>query len=372
MKIGILTLPLYNNYGGVLQAYALQTVLERMGHEVEVLQKIPGKTHPLILMPLVYMKRCLYKLIEKSKYLFGRSNSCVSGKECHLEAFIHDKIKTRRLKGLSEIKEFDYDAIVVGSDQVWRAAYYHKKNQYRMLSVCPAEAFLSFADGWKIKKISYAASFGVDEWEFPLVNGQTYIRLVKQFANLSVREESGVRLCRQYLFRDAIHVLDPTLLLDRMDYIELINQRPLIKATGNLFCYILDSNEMKTELIHKVSSDTGLTPFAISLYGSKDSVQPSVEAWLNAFEEAEYVVTDSFHACVFSIIFNKPFVAIGNAERGMARFKSLLRIFNLENRLICPNDSLECMRHAIDWASVNETLLSWKHKSYKYLYDSLV
>lgn len=375
MRIGILTLPLHNNYGGILQAYALQTELQRMGNEVEVLQKIQNNIHSPLIMPIVYLKREVVKLIRKIRFYSQKDKNYTinyNNTDNTPESFIYNKIHTRRLHNISEIKESDYDAIIVGSDQIWRGAYYDRQYENIMLSVRPEDAFLSFADGWKIKKIAYAASFGVDSWEYPLSETSKFVRLLGQFDNISVREDSGVQLCRNYLSQEAVHVLDPTLLLDKDDYIRLYKNQKTDKSNRKLFCYILDETKNKTKIIERISEYQGLTPYSINIDRPKATPQPPVEIWLKAFDDAEYVVTDSFHACVFSIIFNKPFIAIGNRERGMSRFNSLLKQFHLEDRLISQNESFEIIDKEIDWDKVNAVLKEWKCKSVKYLEESLI
>ena len=114
-----------------------------------------------------------------------------------------------------------------------------------------------------------------------------------------------------------------------------------------------------------------LTPFRVNskangLHASiRERIQPPVEAWLRGFYDAEFVVTDSFHACVFSIIFGKPFIVIGNKDRGMARFESLLKMFGLENRMIY--DDLSVINNLIEWEIVNTIKLKYQGKSYSFL-----
>ena len=136
---------------------------------------------------------------------------------------------------------------------------------------------------------------------------------------------------------NASHVLDPTMLLDVQDYVDLVKRADIPKSKGTLLCYILDETESTTDLISRLASETGLVPFRgnsrVEDWSAPlaERIQPPVEQWLRGFMDAELVVTDSFHACVFSILFHKPFVVVGNKERGLARVKSLLKMFGLEN-----------------------------------------
>ena len=158
MRIAIVTLPLHTNYGGLLQAYALRTCLTRMGHEVTVLDlkdKMPGPS--LVKAPFVYARRMLNVLIKgesapevlrerrfRFELPFVGANTAV---------FIDKYISPRLIDSFGEISHNDYDAFVVGSDQVWRPRYFPGVEN----------AFLSFTKDWDVKRVAYAASFGTSE-----------------------------------------------------------------------------------------------------------------------------------------------------------------------------------------------------------------
>lgn len=332
MKIGILTLPLHTNYGGILQAYALQTVLKRMGHEVVVFDTPKKLCLPIWKWPISYSKRVLRYILGKSSVIFYEQyyNQTYPIISQHTQKFINEHINRIEVQNLKDLNENDYDAIIVGSDQIWRPKYYKNIEN----------AFLDFAKKWKIKRIAYAASFGTDEWEFSVNQTKKCKELIKLFDVISVREDSAVNLCKMKFDIEAIHVLDPTMLLNADDYIRLFKEKNIPQSQGNLLCYILDGSEEKTNFINKVANEIGLKPFRTNskvedimapLY---ERIQPPVEQWLRGFYDAEFVITDSFHACVFSVIFNKPFVVIGNKDRGMARFNSLLTLIAQQYRLV--------------------------------------
>lgn len=356
MKIGILTLPLHTNYGGILQAYALQTVLERMGHEVHVIEE---KRRPLSIpiqnMPFCYGKRIVKNIIGRKFPIFyeqkyNREQPIIRQ---NTDKFIKKYIHIAEYDDFSDIKELEYDAIVVGSDQVWRPKYFGL-NQIE-------NAYLKFAEGWNIKRIAYAASFGTDEWEYNSKQTSECGRLLRMFDAVSVREDSGVDLCKRYFGVEAQHVLDPTMLLNREDYIKLFEAADTPKSKGNLLCYILDETEEKKALIKRIADEKGLIPFNVKSQSDdinspvSERIQPSLEQWLRGFYDAEFVVTDSFHACVFSILFNKPFIVYGNVDRGLSRFKSLLTMFGLEDRIIT-NVIDEVNSSEIDWNRVDRIL----------------
>lgn len=325
MRIAILTLPLHVNFGGILQCYALQTVLERMGHEVSVLNTDFVNVDYKARIGL-FIKRLVKTCIGKESKFYGwKTEREITQK--YTQVFIRKHIHLLNVQDLSLLKEDDFDAIVVGSDQIWRPMYYQPI----------ANAYLKFAKDWtSIKRIAYATSFGTDKWEYTHEETQECASLVKLFDAVSVRENSAVDLCRKYLEVEAVQVLDPTLLLSKEDYLKLIDQSKLKKNEG-VFAYFLDVTSSKMDLANRIAKERGLKLYqfnnpnvdCLSLHFEKRIQQP-IEEWIAGFRDASFVVTDSFHGCVFSIIFNKPFVVIGNEKRGIARLKSLLSMLDFD------------------------------------------
>lgn len=349
MKIGILTLPLHTNYGGILQAYALQTVLERMGHEVEVFDT-PNRCFlpPIWKLPLSYIKRIVLKCLGKTDRIFIEqyTNKIQPIILQNIQPFIAKNIHRKEIRKFSMLQAGDYNAIVVGSDQVFRKAYFLGWNRQSI-----ENAYLSFTQGWGVKRIAYAASFGTDEWEYSNAETKRCKALLRKFDAVSVREESGVELCLKYFSMDVLHVLDPTMLLNKEDYSVFFQKADIPKSEGTLLTYILDETEELQELITKVANQKHLAPFSVNNPYEYDNskpleerIKPSVETWLRGFYDAEFVVTDSFHACVFSIIFRKQFVVVGNKDRGMPRFESLLKTFGLQDRLVDSSTNVANLR----------------------------
>lgn len=336
MRIGILTLPLHTNYGGILQAYALQTVLERMGHESIVIQRPWRKRIVWWKYPFQVVKRCICRFVFGNKIVLfpelkWNINQFII--ERNTQAFINKYINTYRIREITDIKEKEFDAIVVGSDQIWRPMY------YRLHYINIEDAYLSFAEKWDIKRIAYAPSFGTDEWEYNETETQRCSILLQKFDAVSVRERSGIMLCEKYLgYKDVKWVLDPTMLLEKEDYERLIFRA--VKVPGNLMCYVLDTNKDIDMLISKIAEEKNLKIFRANsnvdniALPAKERIQPPVEGWIAGFRDAKLIITDSFHACVFSILFHKPFVVFGNRGRGYSRFESLLNYLGLENRMI--------------------------------------
>ena len=359
MKIGILTQPLLNNYGGLLQAWTLQTTLEKLGHEVIILNRIYGSDRNPLIEFMAYIKRVILSIFSNNKnsslteddlsYIRQHTTSFIA-KHHHKSPDLHN---SRELKSFARKNKIE--AFVVGSDQCWRPRYSPNILNY----------FLDFAKDWDVKRLTYAASFGVDQWEFSPTQTDKCAALAKLFDAISVREESGVELCNKYLSVDAQLVLDPTLLLKKEDYIQLVKNENEPQVEGNLFCYVLDTDDCKSDFINRVAKKTGLTPcfcmprltptFENYLKDRDACVIPPVTKWIRSFMDAEIVIADSFHGTVFSIIFNKPFWVLGNHERGMARFYSLLKMFGLEDRLVIPEKLKETdYSKPIDWNQVNE------------------
>lgn len=374
MKIGILTLPLHTNYGGILQAYALQTVLERMGHEICVIQRPYRRSIIWWKYPLQLTKRFIYRFIIRKEielffeFKWNKNQQII---EAHTHSFIEKHIHTYLINKISDIKEKDFDVIVVGSDQIWRPKYY--RLHYDQIE----DAFLSFAKKWRIKRIAYAPSFGTDGWEYDAKETQKCTKLIQEFDFVSVREQSGVELCTKYLGREDVEcVIDPTMLLGKEDYESLI---PIsVTAPGDLMSYVLDANTEINELVKKIAHENNLKVFNAasdvdnSSLSAENRIQPPVESWLAGFREAKVVITDSFHACVFSILFHKPFVVIGNRERGYSRFESLLTRFGLENRLIENAEQFNESMLTPPSEDVYKKLKDYKEQSMDFLIKSLM
>lgn len=375
MKIGILSLNPGHNYGGILQSYALKTVLERMGHDVQVIKREPQFPSFFSLLKIPrYIVRILRKLFLKSsvpvfaEYQHKQDYFKIMQ---HTWGFCTKYLNPKRIKTFMDVSPNEFDAFVVGSDQVWRPIYF--ENQYKEGI---ENAFLSFTHSWKVKRIAYAPSFGVEEWEYTSEQTQRCAMFLSHFDTLSVREESGIKLCRKYFNReDAVQLCDPTMLLQREDYERIIPPNtPLSK--GSLFVYCLDKNEELDTLVANIAIEKKLVPFKFTVntsneFAIEERIMPPVESWLHAFRVAEFVITDSFHACVFSLIFHKPFLVIGNCTRGMTRFETLLCTFGQSERLLsCAKDYNQNYTYP-SFDDTDEILAHLRQKANEFLKDSL-
>ena len=366
MKIGILTLPLQANYGGILQAYALQTVIEQMGHQVRVIVKSRYRRVPewkkIFLYPSRIVRKLLFNrhLAVREESTFNNLLDKLKNKQKYTDVFVNKYIHTLPIERFSELKESDFDAFVVGSDQIWRTKYAESMMQ------STKDAYLYFARKWKnLKRVAYAASFGTDEWEYSDENTIICRTLIQQFDAVSIREQSGIYLCKKYLHYDnAVCMIDPSMLLNKEDYMQLIEKTKSDSFNGNIFSYFLDNNENTLQIEKFAEKIYGSKVFRLKENEIEEPFAPlkPVEYWFRAFHDAEVVITDSFHACAFSIIFNKPFWVIGNEARGFARFSSLLKLFGLEDRLIVDMQDIRTNKK-IDWISINQKRESLVEKS---------
>ena len=347
MRIDLYTLPLHINYGGILQCYALQTVLQRMGHEVVVLNRRGPKERLslwLFLLRCVSVIKCIIR-----RYILGQKQWAII--KPWATWYVPDKRQRKTSAHRKFLRQFIYehfhqsspltstddmarwanthpcDAFVVGSDQVWRGAY----------NADVTESFCSFLpDTDPRRRIVYAASFGTEYVDISPEKLPECRRLAQFFSAVSVREQSAIRLAKEALGIDPQWVLDPTMLLTADDYRSLWQHEE--SQWEGITTYVLDASEEKSQIQQDVSQTLSLPVNALMLPPIDQDGKPvdmiPVEGWLKAFAQASFVITDSFHGCVFSIIHRKPFIAIANRERGIDRFTSLLGHFGLMDRLI--------------------------------------
>lgn len=370
MRIGILTLPQETNYGGILQAFALQKVLRDMGHEVLTIDRHNRRQYPSLKIHIAgYAKRLMQHYLQgkaiTTKWNPFQSDADYAEVSVQTQRFIDRNIRmTRRFFSdqLKEIEdEYQFDAYVVGSDQVWLDSY------------CP-NSFLDFVRRPEVVKVVYAASCGKRSFFNSPSKVGICRKLCGQFSGISVREQSLVHLCKEKLGIDAQWVLDPTMLLTPSDYLAATDNK--VGDEPIVFSYILDATPEKTALINKVAQQLGLK--VVDGNRTQEDVNagrpfPSVDDWIHNLNRARFVVTDSFHGTVFSILFNKQFLTVSNAARGKARFSSLLGLFGLEERLM--EDELSgvtrIMNSPIDYQHVNIILENAHEKSTQFLKQSL-
>lgn len=314
-KVGILNFQYStHNYGAVLQAAALEQVCRQLGydaHHLDYMAKanvsFKGKVGK-ILRVLGVRKASTIKHVGNSE-AFERFRQC----------FIN------RTERINSAKEFalvskGFDAVLVGSDQVWRPAF--------------AKDAIAFFLGYVpqgIDRISYAASFGTPSWEYEDDIGLTNnVRAqLQRFKAISCREESGVEICKNMFGVNAVHVLDPLLLVDDA-FIDKIVSQSSEENEAILVYYKLDSSPEFQEDLDLLAS--ALSGIAVNIYLKDSNTRQyrEVPDWLALIRNAETVVTDSFHCICLALRFNKEVIYCPNEKRGQDRLDSLFNKLNIE------------------------------------------
>lgn len=360
MKIGILTFHFALNYGAVLQTYALSTYLKELGYDVYIIDRIPS---PKTIFHRIYeLTLGAYQRIYWQKFLHFS------------EYYLQPRSKKYdSFSSLLSFSEENFDAVIVGSDQVWR------------FELVGLNYFLDFVDENKTRKISYAASFGKDHWEKSIDYTENVKRLLSEFSSISVREEAGVSICKDIFDVNAVCVLDPTLLVERDFYETKLLKKYQEKKNDKIVSYFLGSNP-KNDLIPcaKIAKSEGLLyedlwfiesqDYSLfNLYRKHHYLHITVEYWLNEIRNAKYVITNSFHATVFAILFKKQFIVIDLPGGGSSRIESLTKMLGLEDRYIKSiyDLSIDQLNRSINYDIVETKLDVERQKSKDFLLNSL-
>ncbi len=342
-----------------MQAFALQEVLRRLGHDPITIDYLPNKISKRRYI-FAQLKTIFYYLTFRNTRKFFRYPQRIRSPKFQnfMDKYMTLTERVHKYRA-SILKKYSVEAIIVGSDQVWRGAY-HKP------SVQP-DLFLRFAKKMHIPKIAYAASFGIGEWEYSEALTKECAKYAKMFKAISTREDSGVILCEKYLKVPATAVSDPTLLLDKEDYLGICSHIPYT-TEPYLLAYLLDMTEELKLLIEHFAKRNKLS---VKFYTSEKNITLSVEEWLAMYRDASFVITNSFHGTVFSIINNKDFYSIVHVDRGADRFVSLLSRFNLSDRMIKGGRELPLDITTVDWESVNQEKEEWKVAGINFLKTNL-
>lgn len=350
-KIGILTFHRTINYGGVLQAFALKRICENLGAECNIIN------HKNIYIDKINQ----VKLFDfRSLKIFINELLSYKSRIIKLKRFI--KFREKYLKPKDFVCcniEKNYDAFISGSDQVWNY----------MLSDFDTTYFLEFVKDSN-KKYSYAASFGFSE--VPQAYVAKYKTLLSSFNKISVREEQGAKIVENLIKKQVPIVLDPTLLLDKDNWIKefaLNNKKP----DNYILLYLMVSEPNILKFAENLSKQTG---YKIIYITSK--IRKSVKAryyrqaspveWVELFLNAAYVITNSFHGLAFSINFNKEFFIglLPESYKVNSRLEYALKLFNLENRMI-NNESTPKNFSRINYDVINNILEKERKKSIEFL-----
>lgn len=361
-----------------MQAYALQKVILAMGHEVSTvnIRRRPasffGKVKYIIvsiIKKVIFRRKTrLFKL-----WVTKKQQAAI---DFYTNQFVNEHLAlTRQIRNKKDLVNLnnEYDCFIVGSDQVWRKQYLRKE----LMSY-----YFDFLSPNKTR-FSYAASFGKSEMDYSKSEIRQCRDLLRLFNKVSVRETDGIKLCEKYFNCEAVQVLDPTLLLNDDQYDELIQSDAInenLPKSKYILAYILNPSSKSNELIAKYAESIGAKPYYImpSIYGETSNdiqkcIYPSISTWLSAFKNAEYIITDSFHGSVFSMIYHKQFFVFDNPSRGSSRLKSLLNTFEIDNRFISYNNGIEqCLNtNTIDYLKVDEKLDKLRNDSHQFLNTAL-
>lgn len=252
------------------------------------------------------------------------------------------------------------NTFITGSDQVFRPIYTQDK---------PEQYWLDFVKPTS-KKIAFSASFGVGKEDFLKENSKEIIEHMKNslqsFDFISVREKSGVEICKEILGVDAEWIIDPVFILEKAKYDKLINN--VTKDYSNeIVSYVLDNNKSYDKAYKHLEKQYGSK--VVKLADSNESV----ENWLSAIKNCKLFVTDSFHGLCFALIFNKPFICISNKSRGAARFDSILEMLNIENQCINSIDEIytkDCI-FKVDYEKVDRRIEEERQKGLAFLQKAL-
>lgn len=377
MKIGIITYWQSNdNYGQVLQCFALQQQLKKMGHEPFLIKYAPLKKrmsfgHKLLRTLLIY------PVFQKIYVTLLAKRLASKNQQRRFAEFRERNILTNGViyRGFSDLRNNPplADCYICGSDQVWGMLLDRDENQ----------AFYLNFGGNDVKRVAYAASFGRDE--YPVELNDKLHKMLLRFDAVSVRECTGVDICAK-VGVSAIDVLDPTLLLSIKDY-EPFMEVPKINTK---FFYTYSLNIASSEELHwnkllEYATKQGLTSISTTSSGymmakelcrGTNYVYATIPQWLGYIRNAEFVATTSFHGVAFCLILHKNFIFFplkGTHSKGNSRVISLLDSVGLKEKIFDNEVSIkQCIEHPIDWSVVDKMLEHKRNLSVDFLRNSLL
>lgn len=379
-KVGICACYDTLNYGSMLQSFATQVAIDSMGYSSEYIVYKKKKTPAFIIkqLPRFLNSNLIFDKIMKikKKNALGKYPEIESKNKTREKAFKRFQDKYYRkfspvYFGYDELCKAanSYDSILVGSDQLWTPGGLGT-NFYNLMFV-PDE----------VNKISYATSFGVSSIPWYQRNRtKNYLRRINY---LSVREIKGANLVNEIAGCPAKVVVDPTMLLTKQRWQDYIPEKRIVEEPY-IFCYFLGENPGHRNIAKELKEKTGLpivcTPFLDSFvegdlqFGEYQLFDIGPDDFINLIRGAEYVLTDSFHGSVFSILHHKKFVTLNRFDEGKqsrnSRIDSLCAILGLEDRRYRSN-ILEEISSDIDYTAVDEKLMSLREESLEFMNEAL-
>ena len=386
-KIAIVSCYFKHNYGSMLQAYATQLALDKLGYENETIN-ISGFTSEIKKAKMLYFvkasltsdillskigmaKNVLIKRLFKSTYV---TNSRI--REEKFNSFSKTKFKLSNIYNskaeLGSICQKKYAAVVVGSDQLWLPG--NIAADYYTLNFVPPT----------VNTIAYATSFG--QACLPKDSAKKAKVFLKKIRHIGVREESGQKLIKQLTGRSVPIVCDPTLLFTGDEWMDIQIKDPIIKDRY-ILCYFLGNNPPHREFAKKLKAETGckivalthLDEYVKSDEGYADYSPYNIDPadFLNLIRNAEYVCTDSFHCSVFSILYKRQFFTFRRYNRNTkqstnSRLETLFHLTGIKGRLLTGNEKIrDCLSLETDFEAVLKKIECVRDKSFAYLKNAL-
>jgi hypothetical protein len=339
MKIGIITFHWATNYGAVLQAYALQTFLRKLGHDSLIINYMPRSFEKKFINCIVVKKPWT---IKKNLLEYYKEQAFKSFRKTYLN-------QTIRYNSLHEMKVNPpkCDVYICGSDQIWNP-YFTTGGEGKTTT----SYFLDFGDE-KTTRIAYAVSFGCTEYTDELK--RIVAPVLRQFNAISVRENTGREIVLSMGFDNVLLMPDPTLLLSDADYDDLLDL-PVNYDEGSSYFYVIHDHQFTISKIERFFRD-GLRERIVSTKKLRYSLI-DIKGWLSYIKYSKYVVTNSFHGVVFSIIYKKQFIAVpveGPTSGMNDRIFTLLKQLGLQDRILdnCePKRITDLLSKHINWDTV--------------------
>lgn len=374
MKIALITFSRTKNYGGILQAYALNQYLSRLGHEVFFIDYIPKRSdiyHPHVFTQNATSRSRVWGRNGATRFLWKKLYfQDIKADYLKFSGFIEKECRfSDRYFSLEELKENPprADLYMVGSDQVWNSDFAPGKQ-------LELPFYLPFVSG---RKISYASSFG--NASIPEGQKDSVRELLQSFDALSVREDTGRQILEALGLRSVV-VVDPTLLFDGSFWAEKCTACREDSPYILLYQVKFDANVYRLAQAFARSLGCRLVILTMNRgdrrkYGQPVVMTPSVEEWLSYIKNARLVYTDSFHAAVFSIQFHTPFVVNSASRKNMSsRITNLLQMTALEELEMKDFDVQAGLRKAaaeIDWDRVDAMVEEVRTSSQQWLLQSI-
>lgn len=376
-KIGIVTILKVNNYGAELQAYATQKALRLMGYDAEIIDYLFYKnprhkrtkaSAPTSKMSIKkHLQELLFPIVVRWKTRrFREAQEVRSGKfeQFHAENTRQSECYDTLDKLMAA--QLDYDVLISGSDQVWNPGIYSNLDPY----------LLRFGtDG--MKRVAYASSFGVSS--LPDDVKEYYKTALQKYSSISVREDKAVDLVKGISGRDAQLVLDPTLLLNKKQWLEVakpVNGLPIVPY---ILIYELSAIPYIKQVAKFISKQTGMPIVRICQNATIEDPEKDIiniidagpAEFLYLFDKAGIVVTNSFHGTAFSINFSKQFyTVIPNGKSNNSRQKSILKLMDCEDRILTEDSPMPEFK-ILDIIQVEMKLESERKKSLNYLKNAI-